>query len=160
MHKRILARRAGILLGVLVLTSGVLWAQKAAERPAPPPPRGAAYQPAQEAILEGTVVSYTANSDTPPLGARLVLQTATGNIDIHLGTDAFLKASQFSLTPGDAVRVLGSVAAGRAESIFLARVIQNGSQTLAVRTAAGAPLSLAGARSTNPKASQAQEDAR
>ena len=69
--------------------------------------RTLAYDATQETVVEGTVLSYTAESATPPIGAHFILQTATGAIDVHLGAASFLQANHFSLATGDSVRVVG-----------------------------------------------------
>src|SRR5262249_24110844 len=63
---------------------------------------------ANDTVLEGTVVSFTANSTVAPLGAHVVVQTSSGSVDVHLGKMALLKESGISLVAGDAVRIAGS----------------------------------------------------
>ena len=82
----------------------------------------------------------------PPIGAHLVLQTSSGAVDVHLGAASYLEANHFFLAKGDSVRVVGVSSATRQGTVFLVRVIQKGEQSLALRTAKGAPLSIAGAR--------------
>ncbi len=53
--------------------------------------------------MQGTVVSFAENSSAAPLGAHVVIQTATGQVDV-------------------------------------ARILQKGSQTLALRSTRGFPL--------------------
>src|SRR5215475_1292229 len=43
------------------------------------------YSVANDVSLGGTILSYTENSKTAPLGTRVQLQTAAGNVDVHLG---------------------------------------------------------------------------
>ena len=130
---------------MLLLGNGV-HAQQLASRPPKAAARSLAYDAARETTIEGAVVSYSAEAATPPIGAHLVLQTSSGAIDIHLGSASYLEANHFSLAKGDAVRVVGVSSATRQGTVFLVRVIQKGGQSLALRTAKGAPLSLAGAR--------------
>jgi hypothetical protein len=141
-------------LAAVVLTASTARAQQ------PPAPRALAYDAARETVLQGTVLSFTASSTTPPLGARLSLQTSGGPVEIHLGSASYLRANQFALAPGDAVKVVGLDATVRQGHIFLARVIQKGSQSLALRTTTGAPLWLAGARVRGAANTQAQGGAR
>ncbi len=112
--------------------------------------RSLAYDATQETMVEGTVLSYTAEAATPPIGTHVQLQTASGTMDIHLGTASYLDANHFSLAKGDSVRVVGASSATRQGTIFLVRLIQKGEQSLALRTAKGAPLSFAGARTLSP----------
>jgi hypothetical protein len=151
---------ASFLSGLLLLPGNTVWAQHLADRPRQAAVRGLAYDATQETVMEGTVLSYSAEAATPPLGAHLILQTANGPVDLHLGGASYLQASHFSLAKGDSVRVVGVNSATRQGSIFLVRVIQKGGQTLILRTANGAPLSLAGARALGLEKTQQQDGAR
>jgi hypothetical protein len=111
-------------------------------------------------VMEGTVLSYSAEGATPPIGAHLLLQVANGPVDLHLGGASYLQANHFSLAKGDSVRVVGVNSATRQGSIFLVRVIQKGGQSLVLRTAKGAPLSLAGARALGLRKTHQQDGAR
>ena len=136
----------GFLTVVLLLYSSSVQAQKLAERPRTTASHSFAYNAAQETVVEGTVLSYAAEAAAPPIGAHVVLQTPTGSMDLHLGGASYLQANHFSLTKGDSVRVVGVNSVTRQGTVFLVRAIQKGGQSLALRTANGAPLSLAGAR--------------
>lgn len=144
MQKSILV--PGFLSALLLLLGAPVHAQKLAERPPSNATHSLAYNAAQETVLQGTVLSYTAEAAAPPIGAHVVLQTSSGPIDLHLGSASYLQANHFSLAKGDAVTVVGVNSATRQGSVFLARVIQKDGQSLALRTLKGTPLSLAGAR--------------
>jgi len=105
-----------------------------------PLPARQAYSLARETAVQGTVVSYTAASKTPPLGAHVVVQTASGLVDVHAGSDAFLRANHFTLVAGESVRIIGETLPNSQGTVFVARVIQKGNQSLAVRSATGALL--------------------
>src|SRR5712692_8368140 len=78
--------RLGILaLGIVLGSSLSALAQQLADRPRQAAARGLAYDATREAVIEGTVLSYSAESATPPIGAHLLLQTANGPVDVHLG---------------------------------------------------------------------------
>jgi hypothetical protein len=160
MQRKLFSRALGLSSCALLLFGGAVWAQQLAQRPQKAAPRGLVYDAAREVVLEGTVINYTANSQTAPLGARVVLQTASGPVDVHLGSASLLQASNFSLASGDVVRVLGANASGRGADIFLARMIQKGAQAVALRTPAGAPLSIAGGRALGGQKAQQHGGAR
>jgi hypothetical protein len=145
---------------LLLVLSNVVWAQQLADRPRQPAMRTLAYDATQETVVDGTVLSYTAESATPPIGAHLVLQTAAGAIDVNLGAARFLQANNFSLATGDSVRVVGVSSETRQGAIFLVRVIQKGGQSLVLRTANGAPLFAARTRALGAQKAQQQEGAR
>jgi hypothetical protein len=160
MQKAIRVRIAGFISALLLLLGNSVSAQQLADRPRQAAMRALAYDATRETVVEGTVLSYTAESLTPPIGAHLVLQTAAGAIDVHLGAASFLQANHFSVAKGDSVRVVGVSSATRQGTVFLVRVIQKAGQSLVLRTAHGAPLSLAGARALGAQKSQQQQGAR
>jgi hypothetical protein len=99
------------------------------------------YDVQREVALIGTVQSYTPLAQTPPLGAHLILQTASGLVDVHLGDWRLLTASQFAISPGDKLRIVGETIAYGQHTQFVARLLQKGTQLLAVRSIRGFPLS-------------------
>ena len=112
--------------------------------------RSSSYDLSRESVLQGTVVSFTAQSSTAPLGAHVTVQTSSGLVDVHLGNPKLLEASNFSLSVGDSVKIAGeSVAFGQGTQ-FVARVIQKGNQSLTLRSLRGFPLHAAGSKSANP----------
>ena len=99
-----------------------------------------AYQMARETVLTGKVVEYTATSTSAPMGARISLQTSSGTISVHAGNAKYLAANHLSLQAGDTVSITGENVAFGNGTVFVARVIQKGTQTLAVRSKTGMPL--------------------
>ena len=99
-----------------------------------------AYDVSREASLQGTVVSFEENSSTAPLGPHVVIQTTSGQVDVHVGDARLLKANHLTLAAGDSVRVVGENVTQGASSQFFARIIQKGNQSLTLRSARGFPL--------------------
>ena len=160
MQRTTLVRISAVQFALLLFLGTSVWAQKLADRPKQAAMRGLAYDATQETVMEGTVLSYSAEATTPPIGAHLLLQTASGPVDLHLGGASYLQANHFSLAKGDAVRVVGVNSATRQGSVFLVRVIQKGGQSLILRTAEGTPLALAGARALGLQKTQQPDGAR
>lgn len=107
------------------------------------------YDTRREVALLGTVLSFTPASQTPPLGAHLTLQTAAGLVDVHLGDPRFLAANQFDIKPGDLLRIIGENLTSSSGRQFVARIVQNGTKILALRSVRGIPLSYMAPRSTS-----------
>jgi hypothetical protein len=106
--------------------------------------RNQAYDVSRESVLQGTVLVYTAASSTAPLGAHVTVQSASGEVDVHLGNAQLLAANHFSLSNGDSVRIVGESLAYGSGTQFVARLVQKGNQVLAVRSTRGFPLSPTG----------------
>jgi hypothetical protein len=101
---------------------------------------GAAYDVARESVINGKIVQFSSASTTPPLGARISLQTGSGMIDVHAGNAKLIQASNISLQAGDSVSITGEPVAFGNGTVFVARIIQKGSQSVAVRSKNGVPL--------------------
>jgi len=101
---------------------------------------GAAYDVARESVISGKIVQYSSASTTPPLGAHISLQTASGTIEVHAGNAKLIQASNISLQAGDSVSITGETVPFGSGSVFVARIIQKGSQSVAVRSKNGVPL--------------------
>jgi hypothetical protein len=107
----------------------------------------AGYDAANESRVTGTVAQITeGDSAGGPLGTHLILDTADGKLDVHLGPAAFLRANKFEFAPGDSVEVVGAPASLASGKVFLARQVAKGNQVLVVRNAQGMPQWLGGAR--------------
>src|SRR5262249_549925 len=91
--------------------------------------------------LQGTILSYTENSKTPPLGAHVLLQTSSGNVDVQLGDARVLHQVKMNLAQGMSVRFVGQTRTVGQNTVFLARLVQVGSQIVAVGATRGGPVS-------------------
>lgn len=99
-----------------------------------------AYSLSRETVLQGTVVTFTSSATTPPAGPHVVLQTSSGEVDVHLGDASMLRANHFTLAPGDSVKIVGEALPFGTGTQFYARVIQSGNKSLTVRSVRGFPL--------------------
>ena len=123
-------------LATLAFCSSAVFAQQQAAVVARP----AGYDLAREGTIVGTVVSFDPAGKNLPLGAHVVLQTSSGTLDVHLGDPHFLTANNFSIQSGDTLRVIGETVAYGRGTQFVARVVQNGTRALQVRSVRGLPL--------------------
>jgi hypothetical protein len=104
------------------------------------PQQRRSYDLSREVSLQGTVVSFAESSSVPPLGPHVVVQTASGQVDVHLGDARLLQANHLTLAAGDSIRVVGENVPYGTGTQFFARIIQKGSQTLTLRSTRGFPL--------------------
>jgi hypothetical protein len=109
------------------------------------PARLVAYSVSREVSLIGTVVKFEKASNTPPMGAHVLLQTSSGQVDVHLGNVKLLQANHFELNAGDSIRIVGENLAYGEGNIFSARIVQKGAQAVALRNSRGALLTSASA---------------
>jgi hypothetical protein len=102
--------------------------------------RSLGYDLRREVSVQGSVISYAETSSAAPFGPHVTLQTSSGVLDVHLGDARLLESNHFTLTAGDAIRVVGESVASASGTQFLARVVQKGDQALLVRNLQGFPL--------------------
>lgn len=95
------------------------------------------YNAGREVQLVGTVVKYDSASSMPPMGAHVLVQTGSGQVDVHLGNAKVLVANHFVLNAGDSIRIVGEPMALGDGTYFAARIVQKGTQALAVRNTKG-----------------------
>ena len=113
---------------------------------------GSLYQVGREVTLVGTVSSVVENSKTGPLGTHVMVQAASGLVDVHIGSAKYLTMNNLNLKTGDSVRILGENFAVGADTVFYARIVQDGTAAVAVRSPKGMPLWKNGKRlATNAK---------
>jgi len=146
----------------LLLCSALLAASANAQRTANVAVKTAAnhstYNLSREQSLQGTVVSYTPNSTTPPIGAHVVVQTsASTTVDVHLGSAGFLEANHLAITPGSSIRIIGESLPYGNGTMFFARLVQEGTQVVAVRSTSGMPLWTAGVRGSSTASSNTKQ---
>ena len=113
--------------------------------------RQMAYVASRETVVQGTIVKYEETSKATPIGAHAQVQTASGIVDVHLGPSSYLRNNHFSLASGDAVRITGAQATTRQGSVLLARTVQRGSDTIAVRSPRGFVVGAGGTRALAAK---------
>jgi hypothetical protein len=135
----------------LLITLAVCISASAQEAKQPDLQQLRAYDLGREVFLLGTVVKYDAASSTPPLGAHLILQTSSGQVDVHLGNGKVLKASHFELNPGDNVRIVGETLTLGDGTYFAARIVQKGAHGVAVRNTKGFPVTAASVMTESQK---------
>jgi len=127
--------RLGILaLGIVLGFSSSAHAQQTVQ---PEVQQLRSYNVSRESFLLGTVLKFATASDIPPMGAHVILQTSSGQIDVHLGNAKVLQAGHLELNPGDSVRIVGEPLALGDSTYFAARIVQKGAQAVAVRNTKG-----------------------
>jgi hypothetical protein len=132
-------RKVRMTIGSTALAGTILLltAADAQQRGAVVSSRPTAYDATREKVLHGTVVSYTEDSSRPPMGTHVMVQTASGPVDAHLGPASYLRSNHFSLATGESVQLVGVSVPTKEGTVFLARMAQHGTQAIAVRSPNG-----------------------
>jgi len=145
-----------ILCGAVCASS--VYAQRPGANAISGKPAPGTYDTAKDVSLQGTVLSFTENSQSAPIGAHVLLQTTAGNVDVHLGDARFLHLTKLNITQGASVRFVGQMSSVGKNQIFLARLVQVGAQVVAVRSVHGLPLGSAGLRANKALLASAQAE--
>ena len=140
-----MATRFGRIIGLVALvclanlpgTARAQQAQRMQQSEVRVSARAAAYDAKREVVVQGTVLSFPEDSTSRPTGAHALVQTPTGNVDVHLGPSSYLRANHFSLAAGESVRFVGAMSATDSGTILLARTGQKGSQVVTIRSPQG-----------------------
>lgn len=114
----------------------------------------ASYDVKREVTLTGTVLALTPTAQIAPLGAHVTLQTSGGAMDVHLGDARLLTANHFHIQNGDSLRIIGETVSYGRQTQFVARIVQKGTQSLAVRSVSGIPLTYMAPRNGTQAKSQ------
>ena len=122
------------VLATALAAAGYVGAQTA------PQAQASQYQVGRETNLVGTVSSVVENSKTGPLGTHVMVQSASGLVDVHVGSTKYLTLNKLNLKSGDSVRIVGENFTVGTDTVFYARIVQDGTAAVAVRSPKGAPL--------------------
>ncbi|HXC48435.1 MAG TPA: hypothetical protein VNU20_09080 [Candidatus Sulfotelmatobacter sp.] len=143
------SRKLWIVAAAAIALCGEVCGQQPAAAPAA---RTGEYDVKRESDVVGTVVAYAANSRMAPFGARATVQTSSGVMEVHLGDARLLAANHFSIETGDTLRIVGETLAAGNANLFVARIVQKGTQALVVRTPRGFPIPYVAPRNTQSAA--------
>ena len=146
-------KRSLAIWGVALLLVGSGWALPDEATAQAGPSAGAGptdrlYNPQAEETVEGKVVSVdrAVPSRRGGTGVHLMLETAQGQLAIHLGPTWYFDRQSMRLAPGDTITVTGSRIN---PSTLIARRLTKGGETLILRDEAGRPV-WAGGRARTP----------
>jgi DNA/RNA endonuclease YhcR with UshA esterase domain len=99
------------------------------------------YDPSTETTVTGTVEQVKQVTNKPGWsGSHLVLKTAKGDIEVHLGKTAFISKKGFVFAKGDQVEVSGSKVKYEGADAIIAREVKKGGKVLTLRDAQGVPV--------------------
>jgi len=102
--------------------------------------RGPLYDTSKETTVKGTVqeVQQTTGRRGGE-GTHLILKTADGTLDVHLGPASFVKEKGFTFENGDTIEVTGSKTTFQKGEALIAREVKKDGKTLTLRDAKGYP---------------------
>ncbi len=128
-----------ILLALLVALPTLSLAQGG-----PPPGKGPGamrlYDPSTVVTVSGSVVSESrVDRGMGHAGVHLSVQTADGEIAVHLGPDSWVDQQAVKFSKGDEITVKGSRITFEGKPAIIADTVTRGGATLVLRDARGVP---------------------
>ncbi|MEN9528775.1 MAG: hypothetical protein RI932_648 [Pseudomonadota bacterium] len=104
-------------------------------------PYGQLYSQGKAVTLEGEIVKTTPIMPLPHMmqGIQLILKTREGEKAIHLGPAWFIEQQEFTLSPGEKIKVEGRTVDVAGQKVVIANSLQKGSESLVLRDATGFP---------------------
>ena len=99
------------------------------------PPR---YQQSTEVTLRGEVL-YVGDDVSATVGTYVIMKDGHNEIQVYLAPHSFLDAQGIELRAGASMAIIGSRTQWNGGEIILARQLTQGSKTVTLRSADGAP---------------------
>jgi hypothetical protein len=98
------------------------------------------YDLSKEIKIDGTIDKIETNSSGGPIGTHLLVISAQGVVDVHLGASAAVTAKNLGLTVGESIHVTGMMASLGGNSVLLARILTTSNHIYVLRNEHGAPI--------------------
>ncbi len=136
MKKRSAGLISFIFLFLVGCFAGPVRAQTAAAtKPARPAPM---YDASKETTLSGTVSNVVTKPGVGMIGGgHLIVATAQGAVDAHVGGRALSGPKAMGVKAGEAVKLTGVMATVNHNQIFLVRTVETGGRTYTIRNEHG-----------------------
>jgi hypothetical protein len=99
-----------------------------------------AYDLNKEIKIDGTIDKIETNTSGGPIGTHLLVISAQGVVDVHLGASMAVTAKNLGLSVGQSIHVTGMMATVSGNSVLLARILTTSSHIYMLRNERGAPI--------------------
>jgi hypothetical protein len=144
-----------------ILCAGLLCAMPAAAQSSPGAGAPAnsmvrVYDIAKEIKVEGTIQKIQTDATAHvPLGTHVLIQTADGLVDAHLGTGAAAKPAYLGISEGQTVTLVGMMETINNNPVLITRLMTTSSRIFVLRNEQGIPVR--GIRGQSPLAARTQK---
>jgi len=96
------------------------------------------YDVSKEIKIDGTIDKIE-NASVGPMGTHLLVITAQGVVDVHLGASTATSAKNLGLSVGQSIHVTGMMATISGNSVLLARILTTSDHIYVLRNERGVP---------------------
>jgi hypothetical protein len=94
----------------------------------------------KEIKIQGTIEKIGSSTNGAPVGSHVLVSTADGMIDVHLGASAAVSAKNLGLSTGQTIEITGMMAMMGGNSVLLARILTTSSHIYMLRNERGVPV--------------------
>lgn len=99
-----------------------------------------AYDLSKEVKVEGTIEKIDGFGPNGPIGTHILIQTATGTVDAHLGFGAAANPQYLGISVGQKVAVVGMMQTVGNSAVLMARILTTPSRIVVLRNEHGIPV--------------------
>jgi hypothetical protein len=99
-----------------------------------------AYDLNKEIKIDGTIDKIQTNTSGGPIGTHLLVISAQGLVDVHLGASMAVTAKNLGLSVGESIHVTGMTANVGGNSVLLARILTTSNHIYVLRNERGVPI--------------------
>ena len=94
----------------------------------------------KEIKIDGTIDKIETNTSGGPIGTHLLVISAQGVVDVHLGASLAVTAKNLGLSVGESIHVTGMMANVGGNSVLLARILTTSNHIYMLRNEHGTPI--------------------
>lgn len=98
------------------------------------------YDVTKEVKIEGTIQKIDASGTAGPIGTHILIQTAQGVVDAHLGFGSAAKPARLGISQGQSVTVTGMMQNFGGANVLMARILTTPNHIFVLRNEHGIPV--------------------
>jgi hypothetical protein len=110
-----------------------------------------AYDLTKEVKVQGTIEKINGFGTNGPIGTHILIETAAGTVDAHLGFGSASNPKQLGIAVGQNVSVIGMMEAVGSANVLMARILTTPSRIVVLRNEHGVPIRGVPRRSSHTK---------
>lgn len=110
-----------------------------------------AYDISKEVKVQGVIEKINGFGSSGPIGTHILIQTASGVVDAHLGFGSAVSSKNLGISVGQNVAIIGMMQKVGSSSVLMARILTTPSRVVVLRNEHGIPI-----RGTTHRSAQAQ----
>jgi hypothetical protein len=99
-----------------------------------------AYDLTKEVKVQGTIEKIDGFGTNGPIGTHILIQTAAGTVDAHLGYGSASNPKQLGIAVGQSVSVIGMMETVGNSNVLMARILTTPSRIFVLRNEHGVPI--------------------